>query len=178
MYHLIALAHLPPMCKARCPIFSDHAKPFQDIVSSPDVFDAGGDPEREALLASRRPAPIPDPKKLRKRLAASGDGPGVLKKKQASFLVCKRLAAFDKDTAGAGCSAVVGCSAGVEGSAAGVRGPAAAAAFSHEASRQQYQRRQGKGKGSTAKFKYSSSDPHSKAEALALAQKWCDDRNQ
>ena len=51
------------------------------------------------------------------------------------------------------------------------------ATFSHEASRQQYQCRQGKGKGSTAMFRYSGSDPESKAQALALAQKWCDDRN-
>ena len=154
------------MYKARCPIIYDYAKPFQDIASSSDIFDAGGGPELEALLESCRPAPILDPKQLRKRPAASEDGPGVLKTKPASFLVCKRPAASDKDTAGVGCSAVVGCSA------------AAAAAFSHEASRQQHQCRQGKGKGSTAKFKYSSSGPHSKAEALALAQKWCDDRNQ
>ena len=159
VYHLIALAHQPPMYKARCPsCYGYDAKPFQDVVSSSDIFDAGGDTELWAFLESCRPAPILYPKQPRKRHAASEVGPGVLKK-PARFSVCKRPAASDKQTAGVGCSAVVGCStgiggsaAGVGGSAAGAGGSAAAAAFSHEASRQQFQCRQGKGKGSTAKL--------------------------
>ena len=78
-----------------------YAKPFQDIFSSSDIYDAGGDPELEALLESCRPAPTLDPKQPRKRPAASEDGPGVLKKKPASLSVCKRPAASDKETAAA-----------------------------------------------------------------------------
>ena len=148
------------------------AKPFQDIFSSSDIYDAGGDPELEALLESCRPAPTLDPKQPRKRPAASEDGPGVLKKKPASLSVCKRPAASDKETAAAEPPAPAA------EPPTPAEHPTPAAAFSHEASRQQYQCRHGKGKGSTAKFKYSSSDPQSKADALALAQKWCDDRNQ